>query len=300
MKSLRFKKIDAFTGPRSSGNPAGAVYLERPDELSVAEMQRVAAECKGWLSEVGFVAKLGAGHYWLRYYSSEREVDFCGHATIAIAYDLIAGDPSLRDAPSIRLSTKKAEVRALNQIAAHDAVYISAPPAVISARSVPSSECARALGLARPTALGFRAIINAGLETLIVEIASLAEELALAPDLHALRLFCESIGVDIVLAYSAETSNPGSAFRTRVFAPRFGYLEDPATGSGNAAFGYHLLASGAWSQGRLLIEQNGSHEQPNFVSLALEGQGGERPGLLFGGGAQVKIDGEYLLREAPR
>ncbi len=173
------------------------------------------------------------------------------------------------------------------------------PPAVFSARTVPSSECARALGLGRPDALVFRAIINAGLETLIVEVASLAEELALAPDLHVLRLFCESIGVDIVLAYSAETSNHGSAYRTRVFAPRFGYLEDPATGSGNAAFGYHLLASGAWSQGRLLIEQNGSHDNPNFVSLALGAHGGERPSLLFGGGARVKIHGEYLLQKAP-
>jgi hypothetical protein len=65
-------------------------------------------------------------------------------------------------------------VKALNQIAAHDAVYILAPPAVVSARSVPSSECARVFGLGRPSALVFRAIINAGLETLIVEVASLA------------------------------------------------------------------------------------------------------------------------------
>jgi PhzF family phenazine biosynthesis protein len=85
MQRLRFKKIDAFTGPRSSGNPAGAIYLDRPGELSEGQMQRLAAECRGWLSEVGFVAQTGPGEYWLRYYSAEREVDFCGHATIAIA-----------------------------------------------------------------------------------------------------------------------------------------------------------------------------------------------------------------------
>jgi PhzF family phenazine biosynthesis protein len=201
----------------------------------------------------------------------------------------------LRDAPSIRLSTKKGEVMALNQIASHDAVYISAPPAVFSARMVPSSDCARALGSSRPSTLEFRTIVDAGLETLIVEAASLADELALAPDLNVLRAFCESIGVDIVLVYSAETSTPGCAYRTRVFAPRFGYLEDPATGSGNAAFGYHLRASGAWSQGRLRIEQNGSRDYPNFVSLVLEEQGDEKPRLLFGGSARVKIRGEYLL-----
>ncbi len=33
---------------------------------------------------------------------------------------------------------------------------------------------------------------------------------------------------------------------TRVFAPKFGYLEDPATGSGNSAFGYYMLKNALW------------------------------------------------------
>lgn len=295
MKRLRFKKIDAFTGPRSSGNPAGAIYLDRPGQLSEAQMQGLAAECRGWLSEVGFVARTGPGEYWLRYYSAEREVDFCGHATIAIAYDLIASDPSLKDVPSLRLRTKKAEVVAFNRIASEDAVYISAPPAITATRTVPSSDCAQAFGLGRREALTFRGIVNAGLETILLEIASLDEELALSPDLTTLRTFCESLGVDIVLAYSAETSTPGAAYRTRVFAPRFGYLEDPATGSGNAAFGYHLLATGAWSEGSLLIEQNGSRDNPNFVRLVPGERSGDERGLLFGGGARLRICGDYLL-----
>ena len=71
------------------------MYLDEADTLSAEQMQQIAAECKGWVSEVGFVAKLGPKRYWLRYYSSEREVDFCGHATVGIAYDLIKNDETL-------------------------------------------------------------------------------------------------------------------------------------------------------------------------------------------------------------
>jgi PhzF family phenazine biosynthesis protein len=295
MRALKFKKIDAFAGPRSRGNPAGVVRLDRPGELSADQMLRIGAECKGWVSEVGFVAETGPGSYWLRYYSSEREVDFCGHATIAIAYDLAASEPSLRGVETIRLSIKGAEIEARNRLAEEDAVYVSAPPARRSDRSAPEAEIARALGLEGPGSIAFRAILNAGLETLILEAPSLGAELALSPDQGRLKAFCESIGVDIVLAYSAETSTPGSAYRTRVFAPRFGYLEDPATGSGNAAFGYYLAGTGAWTGGGLLIEQNGSRDEPNFVKLTLAWKDEGGPELRFGGGAKVRLRGEYLI-----
>ena len=56
MKKLRFKKIDAFASGSSSGNPAAVIYLDQPDELSDAEMQQIARELKGFVSEVGFVS----------------------------------------------------------------------------------------------------------------------------------------------------------------------------------------------------------------------------------------------------
>ena len=55
MQRLRFKKIDAFVFNRSSGNPAGCIYLDRPDEISPAQMQQIAREMVGCVSEVVFV-----------------------------------------------------------------------------------------------------------------------------------------------------------------------------------------------------------------------------------------------------
>ncbi len=51
MKSLKFKKIDAFTGSGSSGNPAGFIWMDRSDTLTEAEMQRIGAELQGFVME---------------------------------------------------------------------------------------------------------------------------------------------------------------------------------------------------------------------------------------------------------
>jgi PhzF family phenazine biosynthesis protein len=139
-----------------------------------------------------------------------------------------------------------------------------------------------------------KAVINAGLDTLIVEVQSLEATISMKPDLEELKAFCVKNDVDIVLTYSEEVSTKGCAYRTRVFAPRFGYLEDPATGSGNSAFGYYLVRSKKWSDGVLCLEQNGSLQNPNFVKLSLSKEK-EDVRVRFGGKATVKIKGEYFI-----
>jgi predicted PhzF superfamily epimerase YddE/YHI9 len=80
-----------------------------------------------------------------------------------------------------------------------------------------------------------------------------------------------------------------------VFAPTFGYLEDPATGSGNSAFGYYLLAHDMWTGEKLRIEQNGFRNAPNFVQLYSQQTGANDSRVWFGGSAIVRIDGQYIL-----
>jgi PhzF family phenazine biosynthesis protein len=92
MKRLRFKKIDAFASKYSSGNPAAVVYLDKLEELSEEEKLQIARELKGFVSEVGYVCPGTETDYELCYFSSEREVAFCGHATIAILNDIVANN----------------------------------------------------------------------------------------------------------------------------------------------------------------------------------------------------------------
>ena len=297
MKQFPFKKIDAFATATSSGNPAGLVTLRAETDIAVSDMQRIARELKGFVSEVGYSWPLPDGSFRLRYFSSEREVEFCGHATIAILCDLIQNDSDLLTRPTLTIRTNSATLEVENRIPGENAVYITSPAPQFRTARIDQSSLARALQT-NPGNLSDSlpvSIVNAGLETLIVPMATLDSVLSLSPSQEELKAFCHAQSVDILTVFSQETSTPAHRFRTRVFAPTFGYLEDPATGSGNAALGHYLLKNGHWNGSPISLEQNGDRSNPNLIRLVAKPSPRGTASVLFGGGAIVRIQGTYLL-----
>ncbi len=71
-------KIAAFSYQGKGGNPAGVVFSDTMP--SAEEMLKIAADV-GY-SETAFLVKQAEG-WRVRYFAPEREVPFCGHATIA-------------------------------------------------------------------------------------------------------------------------------------------------------------------------------------------------------------------------
>ncbi|MCK9579576.1 MAG: PhzF family phenazine biosynthesis protein [Methanoregula sp.] len=296
MQRLRFKKIDAFVYSGSGGNPAGCIYLDRPDAISPDQMQQIAREMAGCVSEVVYVYREN-DIVTLRFFSSECEVAFCGHGTVAAMNDLIKYDPDLLRNPIISIHIGDRQILIRNTIAEEDAVFVSAPLLSTPKTEIDPDAVAAALKLppGEIVSPGGITVISAGLVTLIVPLHSLAALLATRPDQQHLKEFCIRHGIEIVLVHTAEVSTDGAAYRTRVFAPAFGYLEDPATGSGNAALGYHLLASGAWDGKMIRIEQGRSRDHPNIIRLVSDASEKQRT-VFFGGNAVVRIEGEYLLQ----
>ena len=295
MQRYRFKKIDAFVEGQSTGNPAGCVYLPNQDALSDEGMQQIARELAGFVSEVVYVY-LEEGNTTLRFFSSEREVAFCGHATIAVMYDLIKNDPERARNPVARIHVQARELLVRNEIASADAVFISAPLPQFTSTDLTRDDIAAALkippgGITEKNRI---VLVNAGLATLLVPLTSLDTLLSLRPDQKNLREFCLANGIEIILVWSEEVSIPQNNYRTRVFAPIYGYLEDPATGSGNAALGYYLLNAVLWDGHMIRIEQGRSRERPNIIRLASDASKVQRS-VFFGGNAKVRIEGEYLL-----
>jgi PhzF family phenazine biosynthesis protein len=138
-------------------------------------------------------------------------------------------------------------------------------------------------------------IINAGLWTLIVPIKTLKSILSIFPDIDELKEFCISSCIDIIEVITKDVADKTHNYRTRVFAPTFGYLEDPATGSGNSAFGYYLLNNDKWDRETVTIEQNGKIDNYNIVKLRKRKDDNNIERVLFGGGAITRIDGEYII-----
>jgi PhzF family phenazine biosynthesis protein len=297
MKALNFKKIDAFTNSTSYGNPAGYVFMDRADLLSEKEMQRIAAELKGYVNEVGYVSKHDK-LFKLKYYSSECEVAFCGHATIAIMYDLISTNPELIDEDELKIEVSGDMLSVFNHVKDENAVYIMAPEPQFLERDINWNEIAEALDTevaCFDTKKPFQ-VVDGGLRTLIVPLASLEDCMTLYPQQEKLRQFCLSKDIDIVHVFTDEVHTPKVKYRTRVFAPKYGYLEDPATGSGNSAFCYYLINKNLWA-GDFSIEQGYSLDNPNIIKVKRY-QKGNVDRVLFGGCGTTRIAGSYCLHDA--
>ncbi len=293
MKALSYRKIDAFTSGDSLGNPAACVYLEKGDMLTDAEMLSIAKQHKGFVSEVVYCVPKSELEFNIIYYSSECEVDFCGHGTIACMYGLISETPDLAGRKEITIHTrKKGALTVYNEIKAQDAVYVLAPSPRYIGTELERKEIAKNLSLHEAKLSDMHPIdlIDAGLRTLIVPIAALSDEICIFPDEQTLKVFCNKNEVDIILIFTLDTENPQSIAHTRVFAPKFGYLEDPATGSGNSAFGCYLLKNNIWDGTPVTIEQGGADRVYNSVRLSKR-----ENRVLFGGRATTRISGVYYL-----
>lgn len=210
-------------------------------------------------------------------------------------YELIKDDAKLINKELIRIETnKKGILTVYNHIKEEDSIYISAPKAKVYDVNVTVNDVARALGTAADVISKEypMAVIDAGLKTLIVPILTLEDEILILPDIGILKEFVIKSDLDIILIFSKETADDSYYAHTRVFSPKYGYLEDPATGSGNSAFAYYLLMNRYWKGNPIAVEQGNKNMNYNAVRLRVENEE-----VLFGGTAKVKISGMYYVSD---
>lgn len=303
-----FWLVDAFTEKPLSGNPAGVVL--DADGLSEEEMQAIAREVNA--SETVFVLRpsLPAADFRTRFFSPVREVDLCGHATIAAFYLLgelgrlnnarqgipqkkesasppthVPGCGQRRDGLStvVRQQTRAGIFPVEIQFGTDgrvSAVYMSQPQPQFRAYTGSLDGLAGALGVSRD------AIERAGLPVgcawtglwhLMVPVMSLGVLGSLAPDQVALARLNEAVGVVTTHVFTIETMYPESTAHSRSFAPLLGIAEDPQTGTASGALAAYLLASGV-----TVSPQDGGWVRMVFEQGHFLGRGG----LIY---AEVKI-----------
>lgn len=204
---MRIKQyqVDAFATRAFEGNPAAVCPLD--SWLDDALLQAIAEENN--LSETAFFVPSEKG-YRLRWFTPVKEVDLCGHATLATAHILFEKLGYAR--PVITFETRSGDlfVKKSGQQLEMDFPASSLTPCEISATLVEG--------------LGQRPIEVWAAEDYVAVFDSEATVRAITPDqalLGQLDLRCVVI------------TAPGSEvdFVSRVFGPKFGIPEDPVTGS---------------------------------------------------------------------
>ncbi|MEU5694243.1 PhzF family phenazine biosynthesis protein [Actinosynnema sp. NPDC020468] len=243
--------VDAFTDRPFAGNPAGVVLLDGPADEDW--MQSVAAEMKH--AETAFV---DTTTHRLRWFTPVKEVDLCGHATLATAH-VLGGDHAFTTRSGTLTCTARDGWVEMD-FPADPATPVEATPDLRAGLpGVTIGAVARAVS------------------DVLVEVGSAAEVREITPDLEALA---RVPGRGVIV--TAPGDRPGLDVVSRCFYPSYGVPEDPVTGSA------HCTLASWWSprlgKAELLAEQ--ASPRGGLVRATLAGDrvrlGGQAVTVLHG------------------
>jgi predicted PhzF superfamily epimerase YddE/YHI9 len=204
---IRLYQIDAFTSRPFGGNPAAVCPLE--SWLDDATMQAIAAENN--LSETAFFVPQGPDFH-LRWFTPVKEVDLCGHATLATGCLVLTKLDPARE--RVRFASRSGPL----EVAREGGRFVLDFPARPANKRHDPSLVAAAFGAA-PTELWEGDPAMAVFER---------EEQVAALEPDPARVAALPFGSVIATA----PGDPGGAdFVSRFFAPKAGIAEDPVTGS---------------------------------------------------------------------
>jgi trans-2,3-dihydro-3-hydroxyanthranilate isomerase len=259
--------VDAFSRRPLYGNPV-AVFLDASD-LTAELMQRIAREMN--LSETTFVlpARQG-GDAHIRIFTPVNELPFAGHPLLGTAVAL--GETLKRD--RLRLETAMGTVPVeLGDDDGAVTVRMHQPHPVWEPYEH-AEELLDALGVTAST--GAVEAYRNGPRHVFVGLESVAALSALRPDHRALSRFPDMAAN----CFAGE----GRHWRTRMFSPAYGVVEDAATGSAAGPLAIHLARHGlaAYRQ-HLEILQGVEMGRPSLMLATAEGDGEHITSVHVGG-----------------
>lgn len=258
MTDIHILHYDAFTSIPGKGNPAGIVL--NGNTLTAEEMQRIAYRVG--FNEVAFVMTSDHADFKLRYFSPEKEMPLCGHATVCAVQALyeqnllpqkstlsIETDIGVLSV-NIENSTNERLLITMQQTSPQFSPFTGSKEAL--ARSIGLTE--RDLDPDLPVTYG-----STGSWTLIVPITHLAAFKQMSPANADFPSILTEMPDASVHPLCLETHDSSSDMHGRHFsAAGTGSVEDPVTGTASAVMGaYYLkyIADQTDQAAQLTIEQ---------------------------------------------
>ncbi|MCR4422620.1 MAG: PhzF family phenazine biosynthesis protein [Exilispira sp.] len=211
-------QVDAFTKKAFRGNPAGVCIVEK--ELSKDEMQNIAMEMA--VSETAFLSK---NNFSLRWFTPHKEIELCGHATLATAWVLFC-KKLIREDEEVKFNTLSGLLAAKIK---NDQIILNFPLLSNIQKVEIDNEKIKALGL-NANEIEFYGKVN---NKEIIEIKDYQKLISLKPNFDKL-LSLDGRGIIVTVKADKDYD-----FISRYFAPWVGVNEDPVTGSAHCALAYY-------------------------------------------------------------
>ena len=280
MPAYRYVVADVFTDRPLQGNQL-AVFTDARG-LDAETMQALALEVG--FSETTFVLPPErGGTVRVRIFTPRTELRFAGHPCLGTAWVLA---PPLQRG-TIELETMSGIVPVeLDRDDSGAIAFGRMEQPLPTVESYPAPEpLLRALGVTA-SRLPVERYDN-GVRHTFVSLGSEQEVAAVRPDFAALA------ELDVYVSCFAGS---GAAWKTRMFAPTAGVLEDPATGSAAGPLAVHACRHGLVEWGEWIeISQGVEIGRPSTLFARADAESGEVSRVLVGGRAIVVARGEFRL-----
>jgi trans-2,3-dihydro-3-hydroxyanthranilate isomerase len=283
----RYVLCDVFTDRLFGGNPLAVLTDARG--LSDLRMQQIAREFN--FSESSFVFPAEAGQTRrVRIFTPSTELPFAGHPNIGTAFALaVGGELGSIDMPvSVTFEEKAGHVPIRIEKRPDGSIFceLCAPEPLSVGKAIAVEELAAAVSLSVEDVV-VRShpprVASVGLPFLFAELR----------DRRALeRARSDAAGLDVVAARDVTPdihlyvrTRDDFDLRARMFAPRDGVPEDPATGSANAALAAMLASLDAKSEGTLKyrIAQGVEMGRPSVLEARVDKRDGAVETTRIGG-----------------
>ncbi|MHA2213011.1 MAG: PhzF family phenazine biosynthesis protein, partial [Candidatus Thorarchaeota archaeon] len=132
----------------------------------------------------------------------------------------------------------------------------------------------------------------------IVPLNSLSAVMSASPNGKAIIDTLEKELSSAIVVLSTETIHEDSHAHVRMFAPAFGVLEDPATGSAAGPIGafleHHEVLHGHQYGAQISLEQGHEMKRPSLLHVQTVGQD-EIKAVLVSGAVRLVAEGEFYL-----
>lgn len=301
MASYRYTHLDVFTNRPFEGNQL-AVFLDGRG-LDARQMQTIAREMN--FSESTFIlpAESLDTDVRMRIFTPGQELPMAGHPTIGSTFAL-AGQGTIapgRDRFVFGLGVGPTPVELTWHGNELHFAWMDQPRPDVRQPAASAADIVRAVGL-DPAAVERSGLpiqeISCGVPYILIPVDRRAAIDAAAVDmavLHRLRSAFDVPEVGLYL-FSVEPVDADVTVYSRMFAPGFGVIEDPATGSASGPLGCYLVAHGivpADRAGAIVNLQGVKMGRPSRLHIAIGANAsGAIERVQVGGQAVIVGDGK--------
>lgn len=277
-KIVTVQILNAFVQNGKGGNPAGVVL--NADELS--DKNKLEISKKVGLSETAFVSKSKTEDFKLDFFTPNKQIAHCGHATVATFSYLKQIGALKNDSSSKETIDGKRKIEMIGDLAFMEQL---APKYVDVSNK--ESVILKSLGLKKGDLIPNAPIqlVNTGNSFILVPVKSKEILKSIVPEFSLISEISEEFDLIGYYVFSTNTDDTQYDATSRMFGPRYGILEEAGTGMAAGPLGCYLFDTLKINKKSFHIQQGMymKESSPSLIMVNLQIENGKIKDLMAGG-----------------